>query len=115
MNTKYGVYYWSSCDYVAHLDCATKMGGRELTFEWKLEEESIESTTKVKEEKIEIPIEIKHFSHVHDLKLTNELENYDELENYEICDMVYTTYLPSILQVCSVFFLSTQILCGITQ
>ena len=60
VNTKYGIYYCSRCDYVAHLDCATKMESRELNFEWKLEEESVEPTTKVKEEKIEIPIEIKH-------------------------------------------------------
>ena len=32
------------------------------------------------EDKIEMAIEIKHFSHEHDLKLIKELENY------EICD-----------------------------
>ena len=32
------------------------------------------------EDKIEMAIEIKHFSHEHDLKLI------EELENYEICD-----------------------------
>ena len=80
LDTNYGIYYCSSCDYVVHLDCGTEYG-KELTFTWESEdEELIESTTRVGKDKIEILKEIKHFSHGHDLKLTNELENY------EICD-----------------------------
>jgi hypothetical protein len=90
VDTNQGVYFCSICDYVAHLDCATNE-------ECEDEKEPLESTvtvtyedseldelaqnTKVGEEKIEMmPIEIKHFSHEHDLKL------FEELENYEICD-----------------------------
>ncbi|KAF3957156.1 hypothetical protein CMV_017800 [Castanea mollissima] len=81
LDTNYGIYYCSSCDYAAHLDCAMHKDGRELIFNWKSkDEEPIESSTKVGGDKIEIPIKIKHFSHEHDLKLT------DQLENYEICD-----------------------------
>ena len=81
LDTNYGIYYCSSCDYAVHLDCAVDKAGRELTFEWESKDkEPIESSTKVGEDKIAIPIKIEHFSHEHDLKLT------DELENYEICD-----------------------------
>ena len=100
MDTNYSVYYCSSCDYAAHLDCATDKKGRDERFRWEskdkdpiesrtlmIEEDSrlkelcyIVKNTKLGEDKIEIPIEIKHFGHEHDLKLTSELENY------EICD-----------------------------
>ncbi|XP_075635969.1 uncharacterized protein LOC142608143 [Castanea sativa] len=89
LDTNYGIYYCSSCDYAAHLDCAMHKDGRELIFNWKSkDEEPIESSTKVGEDKIEIPIKIKHFSHVHDLKLT------DQLENYEICDGCIRSIFP---------------------
>ena len=81
LDTNYGIYYCSSCDYVAHLDCATDEAGRDIIFKGESkDEELIESTSRVGKDKIQIPIEVKHFSHEHDLKLT------DELENYEICD-----------------------------
>ncbi|XP_065618724.1 uncharacterized protein LOC112022668 isoform X1 [Quercus suber] len=74
LDTNYGSYYCSSCDYVVHLDCAMDEVGRELKFE------PIKSTTRVGKDKIGMPLKVKHFSHEHDLKLT------DECENYEICD-----------------------------
>ncbi|XP_050272553.1 uncharacterized protein LOC126715792 isoform X2 [Quercus robur] len=81
LETNYGIYYCSSCDYVVHLDCAIDNFGMELTLERESKDEELfESTTRVGKDKIEVPIEIKHFSHEHELKLT------DELENYEICD-----------------------------
>ncbi|XP_075636111.1 uncharacterized protein LOC142608255 [Castanea sativa] len=90
LDINYGIYYCSSCDYAAHVDCAMDKGGRELTFKWESkDEELIESTTRVGKDKIEVPIEIKHFSHEHYLKLT------DELENYEICDGCIRPIFPS--------------------
>ena len=90
VDTNHGIYYCSSCDYVAHLGCATDEEGRDLAFllEYKdleLDEFTEESSyivkkTKVGEDNIEIPVEIKHFSHEHDLKLI------DVHENNKICD-----------------------------
>ncbi|KAL4613932.1 hypothetical protein ACB092_07G018300 [Castanea dentata] len=104
VDTNYGLYYCSSCDFAAHLHCAMSRGNREdinwLEFE---EEESAESKamlenedsklhqsvdseickvikTFVGEDGIEIATEIKHFSHKHHLKLT------DEVPNNKICD-----------------------------
>ncbi|XP_030934530.1 uncharacterized protein LOC115959981 [Quercus lobata] len=91
----YGFYYCSSCDYVAHLDCAMDKRNREdinllkLTDREsnELEIEDLEldgfvdlATYKVKkinvgEDGIEILTEIEHFSHEHDLKLSDEVEN----------------------------------------
>ncbi|XP_042990249.1 uncharacterized protein LOC122317309 [Carya illinoinensis] len=94
----HGVYYCSSCDFVAHLHCATSKEDRDETFVPKsIYEESIESSSGimeredlgldepmdslafvVKKNKVgvvgsEIAEEIKHFSHEHDLKLTDRL------------------------------------------
>ena len=90
VDTNHGVYYCSRCDYVAHLDCATNKKGMDETFMRKLkgkdpiesiiimleyEDSSLDEFTKelsyiVKrtegEDKIEMAIEIKHFSHEHD-------------------------------------------------
>lgn len=99
VDTNHGVDYCSRCHYVAHLDCATNKEGMDETFMQKLkgkdpiesiimleyEDLSFDGFTKeisyiVKrtegEDKIEMAIEIKHFGHEHDLKLTKELENY---------------------------------------
>jgi hypothetical protein len=92
------VYYCSKCNFVAHLHCATR---EEYTEEIKqplestgiLEDEDSElegssdslayvvKKIKTGEDKIEIAEEIKHFSHEHDLKLTEE-----ELQSDEKCD-----------------------------
>ena len=100
VDIKYGIYYCSSCDYVAHLDCATNKEGRDERFmRESKDKDPIESTTmmkdeelgldelcytvtktKVGEDKVEIPIEIKHWFHEHYLELTNKVENY------KICD-----------------------------
>ncbi|XP_041020065.1 uncharacterized protein LOC121261663 isoform X2 [Juglans microcarpa x Juglans regia] len=88
----YGVYYCSTCDFVAHLHCATSKEEKDETFmQNSKDEESIESSTSMLEhgidestdmfpyvvkkfkpgvDGIEIAAEIKHFSHEHDLKLT---------------------------------------------
>ncbi|KAL4637008.1 hypothetical protein ACB092_03G049900 [Castanea dentata] len=78
-----GVYYCSSCDYVAHLDCATDKKGIDENFTWKSKgKETTESINMPKWErtKLKYQLEIKRSYHEHNLKLT------DELENYEICD-----------------------------
>jgi hypothetical protein len=89
----YMVYYCSTCDYVNHLHCATNEQLLDETFVPKFEDtelgrdESIDSfpyvvlKSKVGEDKIEKAVEIKHFSHQHDLELIDE-----QLENKEKCD-----------------------------
>ncbi|XP_059436031.1 protein VACUOLELESS GAMETOPHYTES-like [Corylus avellana] len=96
------VYYCSKCNFVAHLDCATREGDTDATFmlEFK-DKQPLESSTgmlqnkdesidslaylvkkmKIGKDKIEIAEEINHFSHQHDLKLTQE-----EFLNNEKCD-----------------------------
>ncbi|XP_035551490.1 uncharacterized protein LOC118349848 [Juglans regia] len=91
----YGVYYCPSCDFVAHLHCATSKEDRDETFVPKSkDEESIESSSSIEDlgldesidslafvvkkiklgvEGSEIAEEIKHFSHEHDLKLTDKV------------------------------------------
>ncbi|XP_041020066.1 uncharacterized protein LOC121261664 [Juglans microcarpa x Juglans regia] len=94
----HGVYYCSSCDFAAHLHCATSKEDRDETFVLKSkDEESIESSSSIIEhedlgldesidslafvvkkiklgvEGSEIMEEIKYFSHEHELKLTNKL------------------------------------------
>ncbi|KAF3973844.1 hypothetical protein CMV_002775 [Castanea mollissima] len=112
VDTNYGLYYCSRCDFAAHLHCAMSRGNMEdiNLLEFK-EEESAESKamlenedsklhqsvdseickvikTAVGEDGIEIATEIEHFSHEHHLKLT------DEVPNNKICDglqMCYST------------------------
>jgi hypothetical protein len=97
VNTNYMVYYCSTCDFITHLHCATNinMKGRQweriestsTKCEDKGLDESIDSLlyvvnkSKLGEDKVEIAVEIKHFSHEHDLKLIDE-----QLENDEKCD-----------------------------
>jgi hypothetical protein len=83
------VYYCSKCNFVAHLDCATREGGMDASMlqneDSKLDE-SIDSLAyvvkkmKIGEAKIEIAEEINHFSHQHDLKLTEELLNDEQCD-----------------------------------
>ncbi|XP_059436024.1 uncharacterized protein LOC132168944 [Corylus avellana] len=82
------VYYCSKCNFVAHLDCATREGyTEEIKNEDPELDESIDSLAyvvskiKIGGNNIEIAEEIKHLSHVHDLKLTE-----DQLLNNEKCD-----------------------------
>jgi len=76
------VYYCSKCNFVAHLDCATREGYTEeiKKEDSKVLDESINDSLAyavkkitMGEDKIEIAQEIKHFSHQHDLKLIDEL------------------------------------------
>nr|XP_023901019.1 uncharacterized protein LOC112012878 [Quercus suber] len=85
VDTHYGLYYCSRCDFAAHLDCA--MGNKEdiNLQEFKDEDEVSEhdelvdsATYEVKKfnvgkDGIQIAAELKHFSHDHDLKLTDEV------------------------------------------
>ncbi|XP_059436023.1 uncharacterized protein LOC132168943 [Corylus avellana] len=88
-------YYCSKCNFVAHLVCAAREGETEeikkplestgiLKKEDSELDESIDSLPyavkkmKIGEDKIEIPEEINHFSHQHDLKLTEELLNNEQ-------------------------------------
>jgi hypothetical protein len=89
VNTNYMVYYCSTCDFVTHLHCAAN--NKELLWDdtEPVLDESIDSLplpyvvkkSKLGEDNIEIAVEIKHFSHEHDLKLIDE-----QLENEEKCD-----------------------------
>ena len=104
MDIDYGFYYCLSCDFVAHLDCAMDKENREdinllkITNESKNDDleldGSINSKTymvkkiNVGEDGIEIAIEIKHFSHEHDLKLA------DEAEKSKKCDGCLRVILP---------------------
>ncbi|XP_050274551.1 uncharacterized protein LOC126717175 [Quercus robur] len=79
------LYYCSSCDFAAHLYCAMLPRNREYSTKSKPEDlephESFDSEickvikTTVGEDGTEIATEIKHFSHKHDLKLTDEIPN----------------------------------------
>ena len=99
VDTNYGLYYCSRCNFAAHLDCATGKGNMEdiNLLELKEEEsakskamlENVDSKldqfidskickvikTTMGEDRTEIATEIKHFSHKHDLKLINEVPN----------------------------------------
>ena len=108
VDTHYGLYYCSRCDFVAHLDCAMYYRNREyinkefaksktmLENEDPELDQSVESTTyeikKIKnnvgENGIEIATEIEHFSHEHDLKLI------DEVQNNEKCNGCIRTIFP---------------------
>ncbi|XP_050260824.1 uncharacterized protein LOC126705707 isoform X3 [Quercus robur] len=89
------LYYCSRCDFVAHLYCAMLHWNWEhINLQELKEEQSTESKsedpelhqsfdseicevikTTVGEDETEIATEIKHFSHKHDLKLTDEIPN----------------------------------------
>uniref|UniRef100_A0A2N9J505 Phorbol-ester/DAG-type domain-containing protein n=1 Tax=Fagus sylvatica TaxID=28930 RepID=A0A2N9J505_FAGSY len=99
VDTNYGLYYCSRCDFVVHLDCANdKRNIEELNMlELKDEEftepktmlgnedsnldESVDSATykviktDVGKDEIKIATKIRHFSHEHDLKLIDEVHN----------------------------------------
>ncbi|KAL4637024.1 hypothetical protein ACB092_03G051200 [Castanea dentata] len=88
VDTRYGLYYCSRCDYVAHLDCAIAEENREDIDLSKFEDEdsevneSIDSAApyevkkfNVGDDKTQINTEISHFSHEHDLNLTDEVQN----------------------------------------
>ncbi|KAL4637026.1 hypothetical protein ACB092_03G051300 [Castanea dentata] len=87
VDTRYGLYYCPRCDFVAHLNCAIDRRNKE---DINLQEfkdvdevpelnESADSATyevkksNMKEDGTQIVEEIKHISHKHDLKLTNEV------------------------------------------
>ncbi|KAL4637054.1 hypothetical protein ACB092_03G053000 [Castanea dentata] len=84
VDTHYGLYYCSRCDFAAHLLCAMKNKENINLQEFKDEDEVSEhdelvgSTTyevkkfNVGKDGIQIAAELKHFSHEHDLKLTDE-------------------------------------------
>ena len=104
MNTNYGFYYCSRCDFIAHLDCAADYKYRENINLLELKEEenedpeldqSIDSAAykvkniKVGEERTKIATEIEHFSHGHDLKLSG-----DEVLNNEKCSGCVQAIFP---------------------
>ncbi|KAG6702130.1 hypothetical protein I3842_07G018900 [Carya illinoinensis] len=86
VNIDYMVYDCSSCDYAAHIHCATSKEERDETFvtsmleheELRIDESTDILTYNVKRfepgvDGIKIAAEIKHFSHEHDLKLIDKL------------------------------------------
>uniref|UniRef100_A0A2N9H754 DC1 domain-containing protein n=1 Tax=Fagus sylvatica TaxID=28930 RepID=A0A2N9H754_FAGSY len=90
VDTDYGLYYCSRCDFVAHLDCAIDSRNREELKDEESTEQSVDSAAyEVKKHNVgkdgtKIATEIKHFSHEHDLKLR------DEVQNNKICDRCAT-------------------------
>ncbi|KAL0005838.1 hypothetical protein SO802_013399 [Lithocarpus litseifolius] len=112
LDTNYGLYYCSTCHFAAHLHCAIHLFNMEDINLLELkEEESAESKailenvdskldqsfdseickvikTTLGEDGTEIATEIKHFSHEHHLKLT------DEVPNNKICIGCVRAILP---------------------
>ena len=80
MNTNYGLYYCSRCNFVAHLDCAISWRNMEDINLLEIKEEDSTESKAMLHEHEEIATEIEHFSHEHDLKLI------DEVPNNKICD-----------------------------
>ena len=87
MDTQYGLYYCSNCNFVAHLHCAIAKENREDIDLSKFEDEDSEiddsidaAPYKVKkfnvgEDKTQIATEVAHFSHEHYLNLIDEVQN----------------------------------------
>ena len=96
VDTKYGVYYCSTCNYVAHLSCAADgeimdninvpkvedtLRNDNPEFDKSVDLVAYDVKKKIMgEDGIEIAIEIKHFSHEHDLILTHELKKSDKCD-----------------------------------
>ncbi|KAK7818313.1 hypothetical protein CFP56_041412 [Quercus suber] len=111
VDTRYGLYYCSRCDFVAHLNCALDSRNKENINLKEFKDvdevpelnESADSATyevkksNMKEDGTQIVEEIKHISHEHDLKLTNEVPNN------QICDGCEKE--PFSLRIIVVFFL----------
>nr|XP_023883349.1 uncharacterized protein LOC111995662 [Quercus suber] len=104
VNTNYGFYYCSRCDFVAHLDCAADYSNRENINLQELKErenedpkldQSVDSAAyevkniKVGEDGTKITTEIQHFSHEHDLKLSD-----NEVLNIEKCNGCVQAIFP---------------------
>ncbi|XP_030958358.1 uncharacterized protein LOC115980222 [Quercus lobata] len=96
VNTNFGFYYCSRCDFIAHLDCAADYGNRdnmnllelkELENEDSELDQSVDSAAykvkniKVREDGTKIATKIQHFSHKHELKLSD-----NEVLNNEKCN-----------------------------
>uniref|UniRef100_A0A7N2R0Q0 Phorbol-ester/DAG-type domain-containing protein n=1 Tax=Quercus lobata TaxID=97700 RepID=A0A7N2R0Q0_QUELO len=102
VNTNFGFYYCSRCDFVTHLDCAADYRNRENKnlqelIEGENEDLELEQSAayevkniKLGEDGTEIAAKIQHFSHEHDLKLSD-----DEVLNNEKCDGCIQAIFPS--------------------
>ena len=102
VDTRNGLYHCSRCNFIAHLNCAIDSKNKENINlkEFKYEDEVLEPNESVdlvtykvkkfnmKEDGTQIVEEIKHISHKHDLKLTNEVPNN------QICDGCVRAILP---------------------
>ncbi|KAL4636793.1 hypothetical protein ACB092_03G034300 [Castanea dentata] len=101
VDTRYGLYYCSKCDFVAYLNCAIDKRNREDINLLELKDgenedveldQSIESAVaykvkniKVGEDGTKIATEIEHFSHEHDLKLIDErVHNNEKCNGYRM-------------------------------
>uniref|UniRef100_A0A2N9GYT9 DC1 domain-containing protein n=1 Tax=Fagus sylvatica TaxID=28930 RepID=A0A2N9GYT9_FAGSY len=89
VDTHYGLYYCSTCDFVTHLDCAMDERNNEEFGAFKDSSAYKVKKAKVGKDGTEIATEIEHFSHEHDLKLSD-----DEVQNNEICDGCVRAILP---------------------
>ncbi|KAK4595627.1 hypothetical protein RGQ29_013921 [Quercus rubra] len=100
VNTNHGFYYCSKCNFVAHLDCAADYRNRDYINLLKLIDEENEDSeldqsvnsaaymvknSKVRVDGTEIATQIQHFSHKHELKLSDdEVLNNEKCNGYEI-------------------------------
>ncbi|KAB1227140.1 hypothetical protein CJ030_MR1G027741 [Morella rubra] len=82
VNTNYRFYYCSSCDFLTHLHCAITVDRDEKSLWSGIDVSPYDVVKKMKlgEDGNGIAVEIKHFNHEHELKLT------DELDMKEQCD-----------------------------
>uniref|UniRef100_A0A6N2N5P2 DC1 domain-containing protein n=1 Tax=Salix viminalis TaxID=40686 RepID=A0A6N2N5P2_SALVM len=84
VDTNYGVYYCQDCDFVAHVNCGIKYrqsntesdeDERSITMNDEFIESSFDIIREIKHGDERIIAEIKHFSHQHNLILSDEFSN----------------------------------------
>ncbi|KAB1202275.1 hypothetical protein CJ030_MR8G010109 [Morella rubra] len=107
VDTNYGLYYCSSCNFLVHLHCAMTKEERDQTFVPRLKDTKVieEDPVCERHEKsidlppyvvknskrgvdgIEIDVEIQHFSHNHHLMLTNEPDINEQCDGLHFDDL----------------------------
>ncbi|KAJ6864378.1 hypothetical protein NC651_035049 [Populus alba x Populus x berolinensis] len=82
VDTEYGVYYCPDCDFVAHVNCsreygdsATETAGQSVTVDDQFMEPSFGVVREIKHGEERIIEEIEHFSHQHNLILTDKVDD----------------------------------------
>ncbi|KAJ6870467.1 hypothetical protein NC652_036188 [Populus alba x Populus x berolinensis] len=117
VDSEYGVYYCPDCDFVAHVNCsreygdsATGTGGeneeeRSVTVDDQFMEPSFCVVCEIKHGKERIIEEIEHFSHQHNLILTDKVD--DDLK----CDGVCKQYFSGLSYCCAICELCIDVRC----